>query len=399
VSDVSINSVIGGAERVLYEQTTGLAKRGHNISIITRSLPGQNSQYQSVKGVNEYRYKFQKGNVLSVFASVSHKSRRLFEKLNHEIHFDCINFHQPLSAVSLLHSNAISTIPKIYTCHSLSFQEYISRNAPPLDFISRWKQFVIAQGYKMVENIALQKSDQIVALSQFTKQNISRMHKIRKEKIQIIPGGVDLWRFRPARNKNEIRWRLKLPPNRIVLFTVRNLVQRMGLENLIIAINQLLKQRLDIHLVIGGTGPLQPKLISMIREFGIDDYVKLLGFIGDDELPFYYQMADMFILPTLELEGFGLVTIEAMASGCPVLGTPVGGTKEIIGSFDSSFMFEGTDAHLMAELIREKYHLIKNCPEDWRKKANDCRKFVERHYSWDNNIDSLEALVMQTIQN
>ncbi|MBU0768139.1 MAG: glycosyltransferase family 4 protein [Proteobacteria bacterium] len=106
-------------------------------------------------------------------------------------------------------------------------------------------------------------------------------------------------------------------------------------------------------------------------------------------------MADFFILPSRGLEGFGLVTLEAMASGVPVLGTPVGGTPEILGKFYSNFLFKDTSADSMADLIAEKYRIIKEHPEKWAKISKRSRKFVEKHYSWDRNIDALEAVLMK----
>ncbi|MDF1593530.1 MAG: glycosyltransferase [Desulfobacterales bacterium] len=146
-------------------------------------------------------------------------------------------------------------------------------------------------------------------------------------------------RFKPTDDTEKIRQALKLPDSKIILFTVRNLVARMGLENLIKAVQLVVRNAADIYLVIGGAGPLRDQLARMAEQLGVNDCIRFEGFIPEESLPNYYQMADMFILPTKELEGFGLVTLEAMASGVPVLGTPVGGTKEIISRFDSSFMF------------------------------------------------------------
>ena len=137
----------------------------------------------------------------------------------------------------------------------------------------------------------------------------------------------------------------------------------------------------------------------MARSFGIEGHIHFAGFISEDKLPAYYQMADIFVLPTKELEGFGLVTIEAMASGLPVVGTPVGGTNEILGQFDSSFLFKGTDPNSMAELIMEKYELIKHNPQKWEKISKECRNFVERNYCWEKNIDALEDLFKKAINN
>jgi glycosyltransferase involved in cell wall biosynthesis len=109
----------------------------------------------------------------------------------------------------------------------------------------------------------------------------------------------------------------------------------------------------------------------------------------------YYQAADIFVLPTKELEGFGLVTLEALASGLPVLGTPVGGTKEILEKLDSSFLFSDSEPDSMADLILEKYHTIKESPQVWKSVSNRCRKFVENNYSWEKNTDSIEKVFIE----
>ena len=150
-------------------------------------------------------------------------------------------------------------------------------------------------------------------------------------------------------------------------------------------------------MVIGGKGPLEDRLIALARSFGIEQKVHFTGFISEDQLPLYYQMADLFVLPTQELEGFGLVTLEAMASGLPVIGTPVGGTKEILGKFNAEFLFDDTQPDSIAKLALEKYLIVKNSPQRWKPISEQCRKFVEKNYSWKQNIDSLEQLIQRHI--
>jgi len=128
------------------------------------------------------------------------------------------------------------------------------------------------------------------------------------------------------------------------------------------------------------------------------DFVKLQGFISDEDLPFYYQSADFFILPTKWLEGFGLVTVEAMSCGTPVLGTPVGGTIDILNKFDSSFLFKDTNPESIAELILDKYNYYKDKTEKYKQLSKKCREFVEENYSWERNIDETEALFARLIK-
>jgi glycosyltransferase involved in cell wall biosynthesis len=211
----------------------------------------------------------------------------------------------------------------------------------------------------------------------------------------IIPGGVDLQQFKPAADKPAIRRKLNLPLDRVVLLTVRNLVPRMGLDNLITAFRRLVQRAPDLFLVIGGDGPLKNALADQIHSTGISNHVKLVSYIPEAQISDYYRMADMFILPTRELEGFGLVTLESMASGVPVLGTPVGGTQEILDRFDPAFLFKNVEPDSLAAMILENYRIIRNHPYQWWKICVRCRGFVEKNFSWEKNVDRLETIFKQ----
>jgi len=117
-----------------------------------------------------------------------------------------------------------------------------------------------------------------------------------------------------------------------------------------------------------------------------------VGFITEDDLPDYYRMADLFVLPTLELEGFGLITLEALASGVPVLGTPVGGTIEILSRLDPRYLFKDAKPDSMASLIIDNCKQFRNNGQLWRDVSARCRAFVEDYYSWECNIDAIERL-------
>jgi hypothetical protein len=157
IADVSINKVIGGAERVLFEQTTRLAERGHNVSIITRRLPDHDRDHGVIQSVNEWRYASNKKNPISCLCSTWINSKKIFETLEQKNHFDCINFHQPFSALGVIRSNLSSPIPKIYTCHSLSFEEFLSRNGNSYVFPLRAKNLIQSRGHKKNEKNILKK--------------------------------------------------------------------------------------------------------------------------------------------------------------------------------------------------------------------------------------------------
>ncbi|MDF1593535.1 MAG: glycosyltransferase family 4 protein [Desulfobacterales bacterium] len=390
VADVSIANVIGGAERVLYEQSVRLAQRGYGVHLMTRRLPSHGNSEAFLEGVREWRYGVNPANPLSFLMSTWQNSKKLFATLQEHNRFDAIVIHQPFSAAGVLTSRSAKEIKKTYLCLSFSFEEFISRNKTPANVSGRLLYRMQVHVRKWMEKRVLQHAAEIIVLSQFTRDKLIEVYRTSPEKISIIPGGVDLLRFKPTDHKNKIRQGLKLPDSKIMVFTVRNLVARMGLENLIEAMQSVIRNAPDIYLVIGGAGPLNGRLTKMAEQIGVNDCIRFEGFIPEETLPHYYQMADMFILPTKELEGFGLVTLEAMASGVPVLGTPVGGTKEIMGRFDSSFMFKDSTPESIADLIKEKYYIIKNKPHIWKEISKKSRSFVEENYSWDKHVEELE---------
>ena len=393
VSDVSIAEVIGGAERVLFEQSTLLQKRGHDIHILTRKLPEHKLGHEVIHGVNEWRYDVDQSNAFSYIKSILLNCKKLFNILQNQHPFDCINFHQPFSALGVIQSPFSKNARKFYTCHSLSFEEFQSRNPQPRSLIGRISYLLNIEARKFIERRALNRSDRIVVLSRFTEEKLQRAYNIPAGKITIIPGGVDLERFYPVTDGKKIRQRLNIPQEKMILFTVRNLVSRMGLENLLYAVRDVVKSVPDIYFVLGGEGPLKNDLISLTKELEIENNVKFAGFIPELKLPDYYRMADIFILPTLELEGFGLITLEALASGVLVLGTPVGGTVEILSRLDSKYLFKDTEPESMAELIIKTCREFKNNPGLRQDVSSRCRLFVEENYSWKKNIDLLEGLL------
>ncbi len=397
VADVSIQRVIGGAERVLFEQSTRLAQRGHSVHIVTRKLPDHQACEEIIGGVREWRYDVGQQNAISFVKTTIRNSRQLFEFLHDKYHLECINYHQPFSAFGIVQSPLSNRIKRIYTCFSFSFEEFVSRNAKPHGLLGRTLFFFNIHTRKWMEKKVLKKCEKIVVLSEFTQEKLCSTYKIPAQKISMIPGGVDLKRFQPAADRLEIRRRLSIPQEKVILFSVRNLVQRMGLDNLIFAMKEVVKAAPDVHLVLGGEGAIRNDLKALAKSLEVEDFVQFAGFVPEEDLPDYYRMADLFVLPTRELEGFGLVTLEAMASGVPVLGTPVGGTKEIIAKFDSDYLFKDTDPDSMAALIIENYCKIKEDPESWKHISHQCRQFVENNYSWEKNVDCLEAVLMQPV--
>jgi glycosyltransferase involved in cell wall biosynthesis len=158
----------------------------------------------------------------------------------------------------------------------------------------------------------------------------------------------------------------------------------MGLEELIQAIGLAARLCPGILLLIAGDGYLKATLQHLIVRERLERNVLLLGFVPEESLPVYYEAADIFVLPTQKLEGFGLSTIESLACGTPVLGTPVGATPEVLSALEPQLLFSDSTPSAMAEGIlawREQ-----GVSELLRKK---CREYCVENFSSEGIVQEL----------
>ena len=244
------------------------------------------------------------------------------------------------------------------------------------------------------EAVSLRRAKRIVVLSRYAREWAQQLYGIEDSKFTVFPAGVDTRRFCPPQdNVVDIRRRLDLPEDRFILFTLRNLHPRMGVEVLVRAMPDLAARYPEIVLIIGGSGMLLEALQQMIVELNLQDHVRLLGHLSEADLPAYYQAADMFVLPTQTMEGFGMVTLEALACGTPVLGTPVGATPEILTQLGPGFLSNGCGEQALRDgILRMRGDLSRR--NDIRLQ---CRRLVEAQYTWDATAAKLEDVLYSVL--
>jgi glycosyltransferase involved in cell wall biosynthesis len=187
-----------------------------------------------------------------------------------------------------------------------------------------------------------------VTLSRAFADVLETRYGVSPDTIRIVPGCVDVARFDLPISREEARARLDLPTDRPIILTVRRLARRMGLEDLIEAMVEVRKSVPDVLLGIVGGGGLADELKKRIVELGLDDNVKMMGRVSDDLLPLAYRAANVSIVPTVALEGFGLTTIESLAAGTPVLVTPVGGLPEAVGALAEDLVLPANGTRAIA---------------------------------------------------
>jgi glycogen synthase len=228
-----------------------------------------------------------------------------------------------------------------------------------------------------IERAVYRRADRLIVLSRAFGDELVQGYGVDARRVRVVPGGVDVARFAAAPEQGVARLVLGWPKDRPIVLCVRRLVRRMGLEHLIDAVVTLRREVPEVLVVIAGRGPLETELRERIADTGLQDHVRLLGSIPDDLLPAAYGAADLTVVPTVALEGFGLIAVESLAAGTPVLVTPVGGLPEVVAGLDRGLILDGTGVEPLARGLSEALRGARPLPA-----PETCRAYVESHFSW-----------------
>lgn len=243
-----------------------------------------------------------------------------------------------------------------------------------------------------IEKICYAQVDRFIVLSETFRQLLHDEYQVPLDKICVIPAGITIEDFQVDLSPLEARRKLSWEFDRPTIVVVRRLAKRMGLENLLDAIDTVRHKYPKVSLKIAGKGPLRSALKQQIQAKNLAKNVELLGFVPDADLPFVYRAADFSVVPTLALEGFGLVVIESLAAGTPVLGTPICAIPEILRPLSPDLVFDGVEPEHIAQKLMAV--LDGNCilPD-----THKCQAYVQENYSWSDNLSQIKAVYQAAI--
>ena len=291
---------------------------------------------------------------------------------------DAINLHFALYSLPLLRLLP-DGVPITFTFHGPWALESEQEGTSKLGvFFKHW-----------TEQRVYNRCDKFIVLSKAFGNILNQQYQVPWSKIHVIPGGVDIARFQSNLSRQQARTQLKWPQDRTILFTPRRLVHRMGLDKLLIALSNIKPRIPNVWLAIAGRGPLQATLEQQVTELGLNDYVRFLGFLPDEQLPLAYQAADLSVMPSQTLEGFGLALIESLACGTPALCTPVGGMPEILAPFSPHLIASSPEATAIAERLEEL--LIGEVPMPSR---TACREYASTHFEWGKIVQQVRQVLL-----
>jgi glycosyltransferase involved in cell wall biosynthesis len=381
----------GGVERVAYETMRRLASRGHEVHLVGQRTKSGTPDVEQLFGITVHRYGSVErgrrfgGRTRNAVLGSAHVLRRVLD----EYDFDLAMPHHYFPYYAYLGLRGAKTTPEILTFHASFWQELKLEGAER----TTWKpleSLLFGRFARRTENICLRSADRVVVLSDFSREQLLSYYPFTRDKVVKIRGGVDFVKFHPAEDREAVRLGLGLPAGTPVLFTARRLVPRMGLENLLLALGDIRAAHSDVLLVIAGSGRLEGELKALASSLGLSQHVRFAGYVSDDDLVRYYQAADLFVLPTLAFEGFGMVTLEALACGTPSVGTPIGATPEILTRLAPQLVLAGTEPHAIRRGVAAVLEWLSD-PAAAKELRAQCRSYVEENYSWDATVDALES--------
>lgn len=239
----------------------------------------------------------------------------------------------------------------------------------------------------------LTSAHRVVCNSSFTGEKL-RSLGIAPDKITKINPGVDPHRFRPGKAEEIERavQRLGLHNKRIIL-TVGRLVTRKGHDKVIESLPLVLQEVPTAVYLIVGDGPTRNELARLVQEHGLEEHVVFAGRVAEQDLPAYYQIADLFVMPSREIEGdvegFGIVFIEAGACEVPVIGGASGGMGDAIAHGETGFLVDPLNVDEIAQAI---ITLLKD-DNLARSMGKAGRTRAEREFSWAHAAERVQSII------
>jgi phosphatidylinositol alpha-1,6-mannosyltransferase len=238
-------------------------------------------------------------------------------------------------------------------------------------------------------------TDVVTYLGEYTRERIglALSDQARSRMVKLTPG-VDELRFRPGLDSAEIRQQLGFK-DRPLIVTVGRLTPRKGQDRLIEALPHIRKHVGDAALLICGEGPYRARLEAKIRELNLSEHVRMVGRVPLSDLPHYLSAGQIFAMPSrnrhagLEVEGLGIVYLEASACGIPVIAGNSGGAPDAVREGITGFVVDGQD---QTALVERSVRLLED--QSLAKKMGAAgRAFVESKWRWDEIVKQHQAIL------
>lgn len=364
--------VLGGVTEHVWHVGKELERRGHQVTVITGSVPHRlmpgGSKQADDRGLRVLRHGMQMpfmSNGANVYITFGWKLGRILQRIERQEKFDVVHVMSPLDpGLPLTASKAMRT-PKVGTYHTA--------RQPNGSFSDR-----VPNIFRPVFLDAIKKVQQHIAVSLAAEEFVHRYFS--EVNITIIPNGVDTELFTPPQlDEDDI----------FTILFVGRMDPRKGAKYLFAALPFIEAAIKNFRIVVVGTGWMQ-KYYDAYIPLSLRHRVTFTGYVSSEELPKYYQQADVYCSPATGNESFGIVLLEAMACGRPVVASDIEGYRSVVTDTVDGLLVPPKNPEALAQAII----LLANNPTQRKNMGQAGRKKAEK-YSWKNVVDQLEPIYQE----
>jgi glycogen(starch) synthase len=331
----------GGLARHVRKLAENLVKQGVDVHVLTRGL--DHSADEEVEGVMVHRVAEPKRprDLDQFVAWVEHMNSDMLAagvELGDRFDFDVVHGHDWLVASAGDHLARRFRCPLVVTIHATEYGRHQG-------WVDKHPQSHIHGVEKWMAN----RADRVITCSAYMREHVADIYGLEESQVTVIPNGIDPSELTPVDDLETLRGRFADPDDKLVLLVGR-LVYEKGFQLALEALPGLIERLGNVRFIVAGSGTAEDELREQATALGLDEHGTFLGWIGDDVLHSLYRISDLTVVPSI-YEPFGLVALEAMASGCPCLVADTGGLREVVPSDETvGLRFRSRDPESLGQM-------------------------------------------------
>jgi glycogen(starch) synthase len=331
----------GGLARHVRKLAESLAAADTEVHVLARGLE-ESPPEEEVEGVLIHRVREpERPRELTEFVTwIEHMNADMLAagvEVGDRHSFDVVHGHDWLVAVAGDHLANRFRCPLVVTIHATEYgrhQGWVDKH--PQSYIHG------------VERWMANRAERVITCSAYMREHVADIYGLEESRITVIPNGIDPAELVPVGDLDRLRASFAQPDEKLVLLVGR-LVYEKGFQLALEALPSLIERLGGVRFIVAGSGTAEQELRRQAHDLGLDEHGTFLGWIGDDVLHSLYRIADLTVVPSI-YEPFGLVALEAMASGCPCLVADTGGLREVVPHEDVGLRFRSRDPASLAAM-------------------------------------------------
>lgn len=333
----------GGLARHVRKLAEELVAQGTVVDVLTRgrdeSPACEQQRGVTVHRVCEPRFPQDLDRFLGWVEQMNEDMLAVGRTLAEEHVYDLVHGHDWLVAQASAALSDLFEIPYVTTIHATEHGRH-----------QGWVDKPPQSNIHAIERWMAHRADSVITCSHYMRGHAADIYDLDERRITVIPNGIDPADLRPVDDLQTLRLQFAQPDEKLVLLVGR-LVYEKGFQLAFDALPEVIAKVPSVRFLVAGSGTHETELKAQAERLGLSDHGVFLGWIGDDALHSLYRIADLCVVPSL-YEPFGLVALEAMASGCPCIVADTGGLREVVPAGERvGLRFNGGDAAHLGVMI------------------------------------------------